>query len=84
MNQLLKTSEKERLNVILPNDTLRLINKLTAKGQRSQFINKAVRFYVENLSKKNIKKQIEEGAKKRAKRDLDLMEEWFALDNEIG
>ena len=35
-----------RLNITLPEDTVRLIDTVTQKGDRSSFINEAVQYYI--------------------------------------
>ena len=71
-----------RLNVVLPEQTVRLIDRAVPKGQRSRFIDLAVRSYVEEKSRARLRKLLEEGAQVRSERDLTLADEWFALDAE--
>lgn len=71
-----------RLNITLPEETLQLIDRVTAKGDRSNFIDTAVKHYVEKVGKENLCKQIKEGAIRRAERDLQVASEWFAVDEE--
>ena len=72
----------QRINVTLPEETLGLIDRLIEKGERSRFIDCAVRHYVEAVGQANLKQQLKEGAFKRAERDLRLAEEWFPLEEE--
>jgi CopG family transcriptional regulator / antitoxin EndoAI len=72
----------QRINITLPEETIRLIDKVTSKGNRSQFIDEAVKYYVDNIGRENLKEQLKKGAIRRAKRDLNLAEEWFALEDE--
>lgn len=72
----------QRINITLPEDTIRLIDRVTEKGDRSRFINDAVRRYVDEVGRKNLRKLIKEGATRRAERDLRLAEEWFQLEEE--
>jgi len=41
-----------------------------------------VRHFVATHGKANLRKQLAEGARRRAERDLLLAEEWFGLDEE--
>ncbi|KAM3093613.1 hypothetical protein ACKFKF_29075 [Phormidesmis sp. 146-12] len=70
------------LNITLPEETVQLIDQLTQKGDLSQFINQAVNYYIHEKSKATLRKQLQEGAIRRADRDLNLTEEWFALEEE--
>jgi len=66
----------------LPEDTIRLIDRVADKGERSYVIDRAVHFYVETGGKRNLRDQLKEGAVARANRDKQLAEEWFDLENE--
>lgn len=72
----------KRINVTLPEETVALIDRVTQKGDRSNLIDHAVRHYIEDVGKNNLRKRLKEGAIKRAERDRSLAEEWFALDEE--
>lgn len=69
-----------RVNITLPKETVRLIDRVTRKSNRSGFVNEAVRFYVANAGRTNLAKQLRAGAKRHAARDLSIAEEWFPLD----
>ena len=71
-----------RLNVVLPERTVRLIDRTVPKGQRSRFIDIAVRSYLGEQSRARLRELLREGAEVRRERDLALAEEWFALDAE--
>jgi metal-responsive CopG/Arc/MetJ family transcriptional regulator len=73
-----------RLNVVLPERTVRLIDRAVPKGQRSRLIDLAVRTYVGEKGRARLHKLLREGAKARSERDLALAEEWFALDAEAA
>ena len=77
-----KTIIHKRVNITLPDDTLRLLDRLTGKGERSGFLDQAVRFYVGQKGSDNLKKQLRQGAIARAARDLDLAGEWFPIEDE--
>ena len=72
----------QRVNITLPEETLRLIDRVANKGDRSRFIDSAVRFYADALGRAKLKKRLKEGAIQRAQRDLHLAQEWPALDEE--
>jgi len=71
---------RRRLNVTLPEETVRLIDRTVRKGKRSHFINLAVRGYVEQIGRSNLRRRLKEGATRRAERDLRLAEDWFPLE----
>ena len=69
----------QRLNITLPEQTVRLLDRAVPKGQRSRLIDEAVKRFVREKGKVSLRRQLERGAKARAERDLDVAEEWFAL-----
>jgi CopG family transcriptional regulator/antitoxin EndoAI len=73
---------RHRINITLPQETVQLIDRVAERGDRSRFIDEAVRDYVSRRSRQHLKKRLQEGASKRAERDLDLAQEWFLLDEE--
>lgn len=78
-----KAATHKRVNVTLPQETLRLIDRVAKRGNRSHFVNEAVRFYVREMGRARLRKQLQEGAIQRAERDLHLAKEWFPIENEI-
>lgn len=72
----------KRINVTLPETTVRLIDRVAKKGDRSRFINQAVRHYVEDMGLQKLKDRLKAGAIARASRDLSLASEWFAVDEQ--
>jgi CopG family transcriptional regulator/antitoxin EndoAI len=73
----------QRVNITLPEETLRLIDRVASKGDRSRFIDAAVRYYVESIGRASLRKKLKEGAVRRAQRDLDIAQEWFDLEEEL-
>ena len=78
-----KTATHKRVNITLPDETIRLIEGVTDKGERSRFLDMAVRFYVHRKGKTNLRKLLREGATKQAPRDLALANEWFFVEEEL-
>lgn len=72
----------KRLNITLPEQTIRLMDQTSPKGQRSNLIARAIKYYVQNQKRTELRKLLAEGARVRAKRDLKIAEEWFPLEEE--
>ena len=70
-----------RLNISLPEPTVELIDLVAGKGRRSALIDRAVVRYVQEESHAEIREQIAAGARDRADRDLQLVEEWFPIES---
>lgn len=73
----------ERVNVTLPRDTLRLIDRVSHKKNRSGFVDRAVRFYVAKTGSANLKKELRAGAQARSVRDSAIAEEWFPIGLDV-
>ena len=71
-----------RSNITLPEETIRLIDRVCQKGNRSRLIDKAVKRYVTDARRANLRKLLKQGALRRAERDLRLAEESFFLEEE--
>ncbi len=71
-----------RINITLPEETLDLIDRAVHPSNRSRFIDEAIKHYIAERGRSNLRQQLKEGAIRRAQRDLTLAEEWFALDEE--
>ena len=72
----------QRINVTLPKQTVKLIDRVSKKGNRSRLIDEAVKHFIATVSRANLQKRIKEGALARAQRDLEIAEEWFSLNHD--
>lgn len=68
-----------RLNITLPEQTVRMLDRAVSRGQRSGLIDQAVRRFINDQGRANLRKQLELGAKARSERDREIAEEWFVL-----
>ena len=71
-----------RVNITLPEETIRLIDRAAEKGDRSRLIDEAVKHFVGRMRHASLRKLLKEGAVRRAERDLLLAEEWFPLEEQ--
>jgi len=71
-----------RLNITLPEETVRLMDRVAKKGDRSRFIAEAVERYVAEMGRRSLRERVKEGALTAARRDLAIAEEWFEIDDE--
>lgn len=72
----------KRVNVTLPEETIRLIDRSAARGNRSRFIDEAVRYFVRGRSRMQLRRLVKEGAQRYAARDRAIAEEWLHVDEE--
>jgi len=70
----------KRITITLPADTIELIDHITTNVNRSQFIDEAINFYAHSMDTTPLKQKLQEGAVRRAQRDLRLAEEWSTLE----
>ena len=76
------TATRQRINITLAEDTLRLLDRVAPKGDRSRVIDAAVRHFVGTKAQANLRKQLAEGYRVRSSHDREMAEEWFSLDEE--
>jgi CopG family transcriptional regulator / antitoxin EndoAI len=72
----------KRINISLKSETLELLERQAAKGERSQFIDQAIQHYAAQIQKEALRQQVKAGAIHRAERDQHLAQEWFPLEDE--
>jgi CopG family transcriptional regulator / antitoxin EndoAI len=72
----------KRINIVLPDTTLAVLDRVATKGARSRFIDHAVRHYVETQGRQCLREQLKAGYQANAERDLAMAAEWFPLEEE--
>lgn len=78
----MKSSAYKRINVTLPASTIEMLESVAGRGERSGFIDDAIRTHVKNLKKQTLREQLAEGAIVNAERNLKMAEEWFHLEGD--
>lgn len=68
-----------RLNITLPEQTVRMLDRVAPRGQRSKLIDEAVTRFVKEQGRANLRRQLALGATARSERDREMTEEWFVL-----
>ena len=71
-----------RINIVLPDKTIAILDRVAAKGRRSQFISRAVLHFVETQGKQSLRERLKHEALANAERDLAIAAQWFPLDEE--
>lgn len=79
----MKKTAHKRLNITLPESTVALLETVADKGERSIFIDVAIKSYVKQIKRGNLREGLKAGAIARSQRDLSLTEEWFDLEEEL-
>jgi CopG family transcriptional regulator/antitoxin EndoAI len=72
----------KRINVILPDATVAVLDRVVPKGQRSRFIDRAVLQFVKTEGTANLRERLKAGALANAKLNLEIAEEWFPVEQE--
>jgi len=70
---------RKRINVILPDATVQIIDR---NGDRSRFIDHAVRYYVANRSVDTLRAQLERSVVRDRDLDREIAADWLAVDQE--
>lgn len=71
-----------RVNVVLPETTLRTINRVAGRGQRSRFINQAVQHFVAWQSAEALRIRLEQAAVRDQDLDREIAAEWLEADRQ--
>lgn len=72
----------KRINIMLPEETVKVLDRVAAKGDRSRFISQAVLHYVRTQSRANLRERLKQGALENSRLNLEIAEEWFPVENE--
>jgi len=72
----------KRINVILPEATIRVIDRLSRPGRRSRFIDRAVKHYVTTASPEALEERLKQAAIRDRDLDAEIANDWFAVDRE--
>jgi CopG family transcriptional regulator/antitoxin EndoAI len=79
-----KSCMSKRINIVLPDRTLAVLDKVARKGNRSQIISRAVLYFVESQGKETLRERLKHEALENAERDVAMAAEWFALEEEVA
>jgi CopG family transcriptional regulator / antitoxin EndoAI len=71
-----------RINIVLSERTLAVLDRVTTRGSRSRFIDRAVIHLVEAEGKQSLRARLKAEALANAERDLAIAAEWFPLEEE--
>ena len=72
----------KRVNIMLPEKTVAILDRVAPKGQRSSFISKAVLHFVESQGKQSLRQQLQAGYRANAEESLRIAADWFPLEEE--
>jgi len=72
----------KRINIMLPDRTVAILDRVAPKGQRSSFISRAVLHFVESHGKKSLRQRLQAGYQASAEESLRIAAEWFPLEEE--
>jgi metal-responsive CopG/Arc/MetJ family transcriptional regulator len=72
-----------KLNFTIPEDIARELKNRIGKNKRSAFVTEAVRSTLEELKKKQLKQELEEGYRARQDENSEINKEWekITLEN---
>ena len=73
----------QRLNISLPAPTVRLLDRVVPKGDRSKFIDQAVRAEIGRTTKSRLRRALTEGYRRRADEDRQLAADWDHLSAQV-
>jgi metal-responsive CopG/Arc/MetJ family transcriptional regulator len=72
----------KRINIMLPESTLAVLDRVATRGNRSRLVSDAVLHYVAARGKKRLQDQLKAGYLANADENLRIAAEWFSLEEE--
>jgi CopG family transcriptional regulator/antitoxin EndoAI len=72
----------KRINVILPEATIKTIDRLSRPGERSRFIDRAIQHFVATASQDALQERLKQAALRDHDLDQVSSRDWFAVDQE--
>jgi CopG family transcriptional regulator/antitoxin EndoAI len=83
-NQVIFKAMSKRINIVLADRTLAVLDRVAARGNRSQFISRAVMHFIESQGQEMLRQRLKREAIANAERDLAMAAEWFPLEEEAS
>jgi CopG family transcriptional regulator/antitoxin EndoAI len=71
-----------RINIVLPEVTVRKLDRVAKPGERSRFIDKAVRHYIAYESAASLRARMEHAAARDRDLDREIAQDWSAVDQD--
>ena len=71
-----------RINVTLPEETVELLEEACERGERSRLIDQALRLYLDEQRRAQLRLELAEGYRRNRKLNRELAEEWRPLEEE--
>ena len=72
----------KRINIVLPEKTIRRLDRIAKAGERSRFIDAAVRHYIDQQSTEALRARLEAAAIRDRDLDREIADEWSEADHE--
>jgi len=72
----------KRINIVLPEETIKVLDRVAPKGNRSRFISQAVLHYIDTRSRETLRQRLKQEALENSGRDLALAADWYPLEEE--
>ena len=72
----------KRVNIMLPDRTLAVLDRVAPRGSRSRFVSDAVLHYVESKGQQSLREQLKAGYLANADENLKIAAQWFPLEEQ--
>jgi CopG family transcriptional regulator/antitoxin EndoAI len=72
----------KRINIMLPDRTMAVLDRVAARGNRSRFVSEAVLHYVETKGQQSLREQLKAGYLANADENLKIAAQWFPLEEQ--
>ena len=75
---------RKRIKIVLPDRTLAVLDRVAPKGNRSQFISRAILHFIESQGEQILRERLKQEAIATADRDLEMAADWFPLEEKAS
>jgi len=72
----------KRINIMLPEETLAVLDRVAPRGDRSRFVSAAVIHFVKTQGRENLRSRLAAGYTANWDESLRIAAEWFPLEEE--
>lgn len=72
----------KRINVMLSDGALQVLDRVAPKGTRSRLISQAILHYVQTQRTARLRERLKQGYLHNSRLNLEIAQEWFPLEEE--
>jgi len=72
----------KRINIILPDQTMKVLDQVATKGNRSHLVSEAVLYFVRTRGNQSLRERLKTGYQAQSDESLKVAAAWFPIEEE--